>query len=130
MGMIINIPDIPINKNLIRSLTHAGYFKQIARLRGVFDKAVMVGKNMSRWPVDFHDPPKKLVLRITVYKKQRGGRLPDSANYIDELLDSLVRMKILHDDSDKWCRILRIDIKRFSWNVTKIVLEDIVEVVG
>ena len=120
----IIIQDIPINKNLMRSLTHKGYFKQIQRLRNVFDKAVLVGKNQASFPLDFHNPPKKVGLSVTIYKKQRGGVLPDSVNFIDELFDSLQRMGVLYNDRDKWCKLESIDVQRGTENKTEVIINN------
>ena len=123
--VILQILDIPINKNLLRSLTHKSYFGKIKRLRLNFDWAVLVAKKKANFPLGFHEPPKKLSASIMIYKKQRGGRLPDSINYLSELLDSLVRLGILHDDRDKWFKLESIGIERGKENMTEIMLEEI-----
>jgi len=120
----LQIFDIPTNKNLLRSLTHKSYFSKLKRLRIDFDWAVLEAKKKAGFPLDFHEPPKKLSVKIVIYKKQRGGRLPDSANYLSELLDSLVRLGVLYDDSDRWFKLLSIGIERGKENMTEIKLEE------
>jgi len=122
--VILQILDIPTNKNRLRSLTHKSYFSKLKRLRIDFDWAVLEAKKKAGFPLDFHEPPKKLSVKIVIYKKQRGGRLPDSVNYLSELLDSLVRLGVLHDDRDKWFKLESIGIERGKENMTEIMLEE------
>ena len=56
--VILQILDIPTNKNLLRSLTHKSYFSKIKRLRLNFDWAVLAAKKKANFPLDFHEPPK------------------------------------------------------------------------
>ena len=120
----LQIFDIPTNKNRLRSLTHKSYFSKLKRLRIDFDWAVLEAKKKAGFPLDFHEPPKKLSVKIVIYKKQRGGRLPDSVNYLSELLDALVRLGVLHDDRDKWFKLESIGIERGKENMTEIKLEE------
>lgn len=118
--MIIEIPDIPISKNVIRSLTHKGYYSQIKRLRHRFELAILVAKNQAGITLDFHNPPKKLSINVMIYKKVKGGRLGDSINYIDELMDSLVKMGVLYNDCDNWGKLKSIGLARGKENKTVI----------